>query len=169
MAKTLILHDLPQSEAEALLSNLWAGCTVFSASPAVHPCIGCFGCWIKTPGKCVIDDRGAGFLTLLPAQDEVVLLSRMVFGGVSPDIKAVLDRSIGFMLPYFCDRQGEMHHARRFDAAPRFRYVFYGPDITPEEKATAQKLAAANALNFGAERWSVQFYQSAQAGAEALA
>ena len=30
---------------------------LFSARPEVHSCVGCFGCWIRTPGACVISDR----------------------------------------------------------------------------------------------------------------
>jgi hypothetical protein len=92
----------------------------------------------------------------------------MVFGGLSPDIKAVLDRSIGFVLPFFRNIDGEMHHVKRFNASPDFRYIFYGSDISEQERETAKKLAAANSLNLGSGRSSVLFYATARECAEAL-
>jgi multimeric flavodoxin WrbA len=169
MSKKLILHDLPQGEAESFMQEKAANYTLFAAAPAVHHCIGCFGCWMKTPGRCVIKDRGSDFASLMSAHDEVVFLSRMVYGGLSPDIKAVLDRSIGYVLPFFRMANGEMHHSLRYDKPPSFRYVFYGDDITKQEKVTAKKLAAANALNLGSGQSSVVFCQTVQESLEALA
>jgi len=93
----------------------------------------------------------------------------MVFGGLSPDVKAVFDRSIGFILPFFRIANGEMHHTRRYEKSPDLRYILYGPDINDREKETAQKLVACNALNFGSENYSVSFLTSTQEIKEALA
>jgi multimeric flavodoxin WrbA len=169
MSRTLVLHDLGEDEAGQLLPRKSAGYTLFAAAPPVHYCVGCFRCWVETPGVCVISDRAAGFAALMAAHDEVVFLSRMVFGGLSPDVKAVLDRSIGFMMPFFRRLNGETHHVKRFDESPAFRYLFYGTDIPEREREAARRLAAANALNMGSEHCSVSFFASAREGAEALA
>jgi hypothetical protein len=162
MKKILILHDLPQEKADTFLPKDSSHYTVFSAIPAIHPCIGCFGCWLKTPGKCVIKDRGSDFLALLSTHDEVIFMSRLVFGGLSPDIKAFLDRSIGFVLPSFNSRNGEMHHPKRYGKEPGFQFIYYGADITEREKETAIKLAASNSLNLCSERYSILFYRTLQ-------
>jgi hypothetical protein len=167
--KKLILHDLGARDAERFLPKDPARYLAFAAAPAVRHCAGCFRCWLKTPGKCAIGDRAAGFAALMAEHGEVCFLSRLVFGGLSPDIKAVLDRSIGFVLPFFRRLNGETHHVMRFEASPDFRYVFYGADMAEREKETARRLAAANALNFGAGRCTVSFFTSVQEGAVALA
>ncbi|MDR1247397.1 MAG: flavodoxin family protein [Clostridiales Family XIII bacterium] len=168
MGRTLILHDLRQSDAEQFLPRDSVKYSLFAAAPPVRHCAGCFLCWVKTPGRCVIPDRGADFAAIMTKHDELIFLSRLVFGGLSPDIKAVLDRSIGFVLPFFRKLNGETHHVRRYDKSPAFRYIFYGVDITDKEKETAKKLAAANALNFGSERFSVSFFSSIPESAETL-
>jgi multimeric flavodoxin WrbA len=168
MSKTLILHDLEQGDAERFLPRDSARYSLFAATPPVHCCVGCFRCWVKTPGACVIDDRGAGFAALMTTHDEVLLLSRLVFGGLSPDVKGVLDRSIGFVLPFFRKLNGETHHTMRFDTSPGLHYIFYGSDITEQERETAKKLAVANAVNFGSESCSVAFFLSVRESAEAL-
>ncbi|MDR2088965.1 MAG: flavodoxin family protein [Clostridiales Family XIII bacterium] len=165
----LILHDLRPDAAADILPPSSARRLLFAASPPVHRCVGCFGCWTKTPGKCVIGDRGADFVALLSRCGELVVLSRMVFGGLSPDIKAVMDRSIGFILPFFRHAGGETHHAHRFENPPDLRYVFYGEEIADAEKETAKKLAAANSLNLGSGRSAVEFYQTVRDCAEAFA
>ena len=86
--------------------------TVFQASQTIKPCVGCFGCWVKTPGKCVIKDSDSDFATTIPYVQEVIVISRLVFGSLSPNIKAIFERSIGFVLPFFCNINGEMHHIR---------------------------------------------------------
>lgn len=166
MGETLVLHDLAPNQTQELEKKIKSA-VFFAAQPSIKPCIGCFGCWVKTPGQCVLPGRGQEFLPLLAHCDELVIVSRIVFGMTSPDVKAVLDRSIGYMLPYFKIVQGEMHHAQRYEQPVRIRYLFYGP-CSNAEKQTAQQLAAANALNFSAPAYSVQFAASPKEIAEVL-
>ena len=61
----------------------------------IKPCMGCAGCWVKTPGRCVITRDGAnGIAESLIRSDAVVLLSKITFGGFSADVKSFLDRSV---------------------------------------------------------------------------
>ncbi len=157
MAKKLILHDLPPQMVEGLYPHD-RETTIFCAQPAVRHCMGCFGCWVKTPGQCVIADRAREFCGEIPRCDEVIIISKLTFGGLSPDIKAVLDRSIGYMLPFFRIVEGEMHHVQRFPSSPSFTYHFYHTEGKQAQKRTAQKLAMANALNFGSPKVIVCFH-----------
>lgn len=134
---------------------------VFQASQKVKPCGGCFGCWVKTPGKCVIKDSDSDFAVTMPHVQEIIVISQLVFGGLSPNVKAVLDRSIGFILPFFNNVGGEMHHKQRYKKRPSLRYMFYADLIPDGEKTTAERLIKANAVNLGAKTASVHFYRSA--------
>ena len=167
MKEKLILHDLSEELAERLPADS-ADCTVFSAVPIVRSCIGCFGCWIKTPGRCVIKDRAYEFPELIAAHNELIIVSRIVFGGMSPEVKAVMDRSIGYMLPFFRIVRGEMHHVQRYEKGPEMKYIFYGEDIPQKEKEIAEKLIVANAANFDAKIFSAVFCSSPDEAAEVL-
>lgn len=160
----LILHDLDEGRAADILGSYE---NTFPAKPTVNRCIGCFGCWVKTPGICVIDDRARGFVPMLAACDELFIVSRCVFGGLSPDIKAVLDRSIGYLLPYFRIIHGEMHHVPRYNKEMKMEYILYG-DITNQEQQTAKRMAEANALNFNCDECSISFVRHLEMVREAL-
>ncbi|MDR1796073.1 MAG: flavodoxin family protein [Clostridiales Family XIII bacterium] len=166
MKERLILHDLvgplPASLSESRKVVL------FSASPAVKPCVGCFGCWLKTPGVCVIPDRGQAFAPLLGQCGTFVIVSRLVFGGYSADVKSVLDRGIGYMLPFFTVIKGETHHAPRFKGRFHLKVLFYGSASDGEGRAAAQGLVRANAVNLCAKSHEVLFFESAQEAADEL-
>jgi hypothetical protein len=48
-------------------------------------CLGCFGCWLKTPGMCVEDDAGRQVARAIVQSDTTVLYTPATFGGYSPD------------------------------------------------------------------------------------
>jgi len=167
--RILILHDLGTEDAALCLPGESENITHFSAYPAIHDCLGCFGCWIKTPGQCVIDDRGREFGKMIPDHDVFWIVSKCAYGGLSPDVKLILERSIMVSLPFFHIVNGEMHHVPRYNKMPSLSYHFYGPDISADEKETAQRLIAANALNLYAPEYSVSFHSSMSEMKEALA
>lgn len=63
----------------------------------VKPCLGCFGCWTKTPGKCVQDDDMAGLLHRLREAELWVLATPLYFDGPSGPLKNVMDRMTAFL------------------------------------------------------------------------
>ncbi len=125
-------------------------------------CTGCFGCWVKTPGKCVIPDGGECVGVGLSHCNELLLISRCCYGSVSPFVKAVLDRAISYLHPDFVIRDGEMHHKRRYQNRLTVSAYFYGENITEAEKETARGLIAANAVNYDGTVGEIRFFESAE-------
>lgn len=155
----LLIHDLEEKKFKELLPSTIDNMTIVSEDGTMHNCIGCFGCWIKTPGACVLRDKYADMGECLSKCNEVIIISKCFYGGFSPFIKNVIDRCNPYMHPYFAIRNGEMHHRRRYDNHFDLRVWFYGENITEKEKQTAEKLIQANAINKDCRVKNVTFVQ----------
>ena len=116
----LLIHDYTPEEFAPLAAQ-YAGWDIVSDDGSIRPCIGCFGCWIKTPGQCVIPDAYQTMARRIHAAEEVVVCTKWTYGGFSPFVKNVFDRSIGVVLPLPLCRgrvpqpagRGEGRHVRR--------------------------------------------------------
>jgi multimeric flavodoxin WrbA len=121
----------------------------------ISPCTGCFGCWIKTPGICVINDDAIDVTRKIVQSDLLVLLTPVIFGGYSSELKKALDRSIGIMLPYFTKIQGKIHHKKRYKIYPRLIAIGMLPDSDPDQKRIFKTLFARNVINAHAPGYGV--------------
>ena len=164
----IILHDLNQQEFTAWHLNKDADTIVISDNGKIRNCIGCFGCWIKTPGVCVLKDSYSNMGELLSKCDEFIIISRCVYGSYSPFIRNVWDRSISYLLPYFITRNGETHHRPRYKNTFLLSVHFYADNITQEERETAKALVEANGVNFYTAGNKVYFHNSLHAVQEVL-
>ena len=144
----LIIHDLSNEDFSSISKNIREDNIVISKGKEIKKCIGCFGCWIKTPGECVIKDDYNKMGEKIASCDELVIISECKYGMYSPFVKNVLDRSIGYIHPYFTIRNNEIHHKSRYKKQINMRVYFYGNNISDEEKEIAKELVNGNGINF---------------------
>ncbi|MBN1532993.1 MAG: flavodoxin family protein [Spirochaetes bacterium] len=111
-------------------------------------CVGCFGCWLKTPGECVYRDDLEGILKEYIASDMVVVFTPVVFGGYSPEYKKFLDRIIPLIHPNFGFFKKEIHHKPRYDRYPRLVAVGVQDRHDEHEASLFRTLVGRNAINF---------------------
>jgi multimeric flavodoxin WrbA len=164
----MIIHDLDPQEFAALGLAQPPDTVVISDNGTIHHCIGCYGCWIKTPGKCILNDDYQNMGKLLSKCDEVLVISKCCYGGYSPFISNVWNRSISYLLPYFIVRDGLTHHPSRYDNNYTLAVHFYGEDITEAEKNTAKGMAKASGACFNSAGTDVFFHKSPQEIREGL-
>lgn len=157
----LIIHDLDEKYNEIVLEKFKGGdeeIKIISDNGNIKHCIGCFGCWIKTPGRCIIDDGYNEMGALLGKTKEIIIMSECKYGTFSPFVRNILDRSIGYIHPDFTKRKGEIHHKERYSNRMKPKVYFYG-NITKEEKVTAEKIVEANMLNFNGIEGETRFFE----------
>ena len=149
----VIIHDL---------DSLYAGMMetacdrVIAADGKYAPCQGCFGCWTKHPAECRMKDTLHQICRIVGQADELVIVTKNLYGEYSANVKNVLDRAIGSSTPFSTSRGRQMHHTLRYGKHSLLKLIVWG-DITEEEKATFRFRAERNALNDGFERAEVHF------------
>ena len=150
---TLILSDRPlhipdmdQSTTELIdLSAL-----------KIANCVGCFGCWTKTPGKCVIRDDAVGVYPRIAASDRVLYVSRVKYGSYDTVMKTMLERAIPVQQAFIRLLDGETHHVQRSVVPKRATIVAYGVQ-DEEEKSLFRRLVARNAKNMSFQSYDIHF------------
>ena len=151
----VILHDLGP-EYEALIESKCD--LVLAADGKYAPCQGCFGCWTKHPAECFMKDKLRTVCRLIGRADELVIVTKNLYGGYSAAVKNILDRSIGTSTPFSTYRGRQMHHTLRYGKHGLWKVVVYG-EISEAEKATFRFMAERNAVNDGFERSEVIFLE----------
>lgn len=97
---------------------------VLLARKKIGHCIGCFICWTKTPGKCVLKDDMDGLLKLYMESDIVIMASPLYVDHVTGIMKDFLDRSLPLVCPQFeMGDAGQTRHVARFGRYPAIVWV----------------------------------------------
>lgn len=118
----------------------------------LHPCMGCFGCWIKKPGECVIKDEMSELDRCYMNSDVVVFLSPVVFGQFSANIKNAIDRTLPNMLPFFYRRpDGSTMHPPRYEKYPALFIIGYGEGLDHEEVQLFRDITTKHRYEVGVE------------------
>ncbi|MBO4458086.1 MAG: flavodoxin family protein [Butyrivibrio sp.] len=152
----LLIHDYSKEEWNKVASN-YSDWEIISDNGKIRPCAGCFGCWIKEPGECVIKDGYERVAALFHEADEITVVSRYTYGGFSSFVKNVFDRVIGFVLPFFEVYEGEMHHKKRYSKDAVVRFVFRGNGLTDADKDKARQYVRAVCRNLHGEISGIEF------------
>lgn len=149
----LILSDKPLSIGE----NLDEDVRYFDLS-ALHiaNCVGCFGCWTKTPGKCVIRDDATKVYPCIAKSDHVLYVTRLKYGGYDTVMKTMLERALPIQQAFIHIDDKETHHVQRDVAWKEAVLVAYG-DICPQEQEIFRQLVARNARNMHFTSYRILF------------
>ncbi|MGO9122108.1 MAG: flavodoxin family protein [Desulfomonilaceae bacterium] len=83
----------------------------------IKPCLGCFLCWVKTPGKCVQRDDMADVFERFVQADLLVFGTPLYHFNVSGLMKNFIDRTLPFAEPWLVehpDQPGSSSHPDRY-------------------------------------------------------
>src|SRR5512140_475887 len=82
-------------------------------------CVGCWGCWVKTPGECVARDASLEMDRAVINADFVLWAAPLKMGFPAELLKMAADKHLPLIHPYMEVDQNEAHHLRRYPRSPR--------------------------------------------------
>ena len=94
---------------------------VFLAKKKINHCLGCFSCWLKSPGECVQSDDMPELISKYQSADVVIFATPLHVDNVSGIMKDFIDRLLPLGDPHFeKDTGGEVRHVPGPDKDPLF-------------------------------------------------
>lgn len=94
---------------------------VYLIEKEIKNCHGCFNCWTKTPGKCIINDDMKEIRKKLLNKDIIIFATPLYVDNVTGIMKTFIDRGIAGGNPYFeRDENGEIRHQTNRDKHPKY-------------------------------------------------
>jgi multimeric flavodoxin WrbA/putative sterol carrier protein len=124
--KILAIQGSPRpkvSNTELLLHEFLKGAqhegaeteTIYLKEKNIHPCLGCYTCWTKTPGVCVFKDDGAELLEKVKKCDLLVYATPLYNYNMTALMKAFQERLLPLLDPHLIKREGVYRHPQRYD------------------------------------------------------
>ena len=129
-------------------------------------CVGCFECWVKTPGSCRAKDAGGDIVRDVIQSDLSVWVTPVTFGGFSAQLKKIIDRHICLISPFFQRIDGEVHHRKRYRVYPGVLAIGTLAKPDPEAAELFERLVGRVAINFHAPAAPTVVVERGQPAAE---
>lgn len=89
----------------------------------IKPCLGCFACWNKTPGKCCLSDDAASVLENMLWADVIVWSFPLYYFSVPGPLKNLIDRQLPMNLPFMSSDSEFGSHPSRYDMSNKRHVV----------------------------------------------
>jgi multimeric flavodoxin WrbA len=128
----------------------------------ITACIGCWTCWLKTPGRCAMKDNMSESYPDYINSDTVILLMDTVQGFISHQAKAFLDRTIPHYHPYIEVVDGECHHVARYQSYPDMVFYFDTEGLTNGEEQVIEDYLYRTAYHFKSKAYRIVMGESIQ-------
>ncbi|MCR3922663.1 MAG: hypothetical protein NUK65_09140 [Firmicutes bacterium] len=122
---------------------------------SITACIGCWNCWLKTPGRCVMKDHMAEIYPDYVNSDTVILLMDTAQGFISHQAKAFFDRTIPHYHPYIELVDGECHHVARYQSYPDLVFYYDTDDLTKYEGQVIEDYLYRTAYHFKSKAYRI--------------
>lgn len=107
------IEGLKEEQSELVVEEL------FVNKLEINPCLGCFCCWNKTPGECVIKDDMQEVIQKLLWADITIWSFPLYYFSVPGKLKTLIDRQLPMVLP-FMDKGAESgSHPTRYDMSEK--------------------------------------------------
>ncbi len=98
---------------------------VFLVEKDIKQCLGCFACWVKTPGICAIKDDMATLIDLLLESDYAGMATPVYGMYMTGLLKNFQDRFLPLATPYIHrNDDGSFYHEGRVKRFPRQFFIF---------------------------------------------
>lgn len=115
----------------------------------LRPCVGCWGCWVKTPGECVTRDASLEMDRAVINADFVLWAAPLRMGFPAAPLKMALDKHLPLIHPYMVVDHGEAHHLKRYARYPRLGLLVEKEETTDErDLQIVTDIHCRTALNF---------------------
>ena len=112
-------------------------------------CIGCWGCWVKTPGQCVTRDASLEMDRAVINSDFTLWAAPLKMGFPSALLKMAIDKHLPLIHPYTVVDHGESHHLKRYARYPRLGLLLEkDPSTDASDLQIVSAIFSRTALNF---------------------
>jgi len=94
--------------------------TIYLKEKDIHPCIGCYTCWTKTPGVCVFKDDMPDLLEKVKRSDVIAYATPLYNFNMTALTKAFQERLLPLLDPHLVKDGETYRHPLRFDMSRKF-------------------------------------------------
>lgn len=122
---------------------------------SINSCMGCWNCWLKNPGKCVMKDRMAESYPDYVNSDTVILLMDTAQGFINHEAKAFFDRTIPHYNPYIELVNGECHHVARYKSYPDMVFYYDTEALMNQEEQIIEDYLYRTAYHFKSKAYRI--------------
>ena len=148
----LLLSDTPLTVSLKTENEMYIDLSALKISN----CVGCFGCWIKTPGKCVIRDDAVKVYPITADSEKIIYVSHIKYGSYDTVMKTMLERAIPIQQAFIRIYNNKTHHVQRAVKDKEAVIIAYG-ELSQEEKNIFIRLVARNANNMSFSSYRIVF------------
>lgn len=156
----------------------------------VHPCIGCYTCWTKSPGVCVFKDDMTELLEKVKTSDVLVYATPLYNFNMTAYTKAFMERLLPLLDPHLVKNGDTYRHPMRFDISRRMvlistcgfpeithfdalRHIFRHIERTASAEVVGELLVPAAEMSLKQEHFKTESQRildaASRAGAELVA